>query len=197
LRRINAVLAVLALVSMLLGCRDDMRNQARHRPLDGSAFFEDGRSARPLVEGTVARGYLREDRHLYEGKIGEEFVKTFPFPITRDVLARGRERFDIYCTPCHDHTGSGNGMIVRRGFRKPSSFHIPRLQDAPAGYLFDVMTNGFGTMQSYATMVPVRDRWAIAAYIRALQLSQNATIADVPAAERARLEVEPISQGTP
>ena len=174
-----------------------MRNQARHRPLDGSTFFEDGRSARPLVEGTVARGYLRDDRHLYEGKIGEEFAKTFPFPITHDVLARGRERFDIYCTPCHDHTGSGNGMIVRRGFRKAASFHIPRLQDAPAGYLFDVMTNGFGAMQSYRSMVPVRDRWAIAAYIRALQLSQNATIADVPAAERARLEAEPVSQGTP
>jgi hypothetical protein len=172
-----------------------MRNQPRHRPLDASTFFEDGRSARPLVEGTVARGYLRDDTHLYEGKIGDEFAKTFPFPITRAVLERGRDRFDIFCTPCHDHTGSGNGMIVRRGFRKPSSFHIPRLQEAPAGYLFDVMTNGFGAMQGYKTMISVEDRWAIAAYMRALQLSQNATIADVPPAERSRLEAEPVSQG--
>ncbi|MFN0152630.1 MAG: c-type cytochrome [bacterium] len=167
-----------------------MRNQPRHRPLDASSFFADGRSSRPLVEGTVPRGFLRADTHLYEGKTGAEFAKTFPFPVTREVIERGRERFNIYCTPCHDHVGAGNGMIVQRGFRKPSSFHIPRLQEAPAGYYFDVMTNGFGAMQSYASMVPVRDRWAIVAYIRALQLSQNATLADVPPSEAAQLVSE-------
>lgn len=171
----------------VVGCRDDMRNQPKHRPLDASVFFEDGRSARPLVEGTVARGFLRADAHLYEGRDGAEFANSFPFPVTRAVLERGRERYNIYCTPCHDHVGTGNGMIVMRGFRKPSSYHIPRLQDAPAGYFYDVITNGFGAMQSYASMVPVRDRWAIVAYIRALQLSQNATLADVPPAEQARL----------
>ncbi len=185
-------LAVCAAAFALLlgGCRRDMQVQPRYNPYDPSAFFDDGRSVRPLVPGTVARGHLRLDELLYTGKINGKEADEFPFPITKGDLERGRDRYNIYCTPCHDFTGSGRGMIVLRGFPQPPSFHMDRLRQAPAGHFFDVMTNGLGVMYSYATRITPEDRWRIAAYIRALQLSQGATLADVPAAERQNLQTQ-------
>ena len=167
-------------VLLLAGCRQDMHDQPRFKPLAKSDFFADLRSARPPVEGTVARGQLHEDTYFYTGKIGTSPGDYMPFPVSEDVLARGRERFDIYCSPCHSRLGDGNGMIPQRGFRAPPTYHTERLRKAPLGYFFDVMTNGFGAMPEYASQIPPRDRWAIVAYIRALQLSQDATMADVP-----------------
>jgi cytochrome c5 len=165
---------VLLLVALPLAgaCRQDMHNQPKYRPLRASAFFGDGSSARPHVEGTVARGLLREDEAFYTGKVGDAMVREMPVPVDETFLARGRERYDIFCAPCHDSTGSGNGMIVQRGYRQPPSMHDERLREAEAGYLFDVMTNGFGAMPDYRQQVSPRDRWAIVAYIRALQLTQ-------------------------
>ena len=174
------LLAVLALV----GCRQDMQDQPRFKPLAMSDFYTDLRSARPPVEGTVARGELHEDAYFYSGKVGNNPGDYMPFPVTKDVLARGEQRFNIYCAPCHSRLGDGNGMIVQRGFKQPPSYHIERLEKAPLGYFFDVMTNGFGAMPAYAAQIPERDRWAIVAYIRALQLSQHATAADVPAGQK-------------
>ena len=179
--------AALLLVALVAGCRQDMHDQPKYKPLKSSAFFEDGRDSRPLVADTVARGHLDDDALLYTGKIGTAFATEFPFPITGDVLVRGQERFNIYCTPCHDRTGGGDGMIVRRGYRRPPSFHIDRLRAAAAGYFFDVITHGFGVMPDYSSQVPVSDRWAIVSYIRALQLSQHADLSDVPAAEQSKL----------
>jgi mono/diheme cytochrome c family protein len=136
----------------------------------------------------VARGQLREDEHLFAGKIDGQLTDVFPMPVTAAVMARGQERYNVFCSPCHGRTGSGNGMVVQRGFRAPPSYHEERLRNAPVGYYFDVMTNGFGAMQDYASQIPVADRWAIAAYIRALQLSQRATVNEVPAARRADLD---------
>lgn len=176
---------------VLLGaCRTDMHVQPRYKSLEPSPFFDDGRSARPLVEGTVARGHLRIDEHLYTGKVNGVDVDTFPFPMDRAMLERGRERFNIFCSPCHDRTGSGNGIIPQRGFRHPPSNHIDRLRKAPVGHFFDVITNGFGAMYSFASRIPPRDRWAIVAYIRVLQLSENATMADVPPEARVQLQRE-------
>lgn len=178
-----------ALCSMffLAGCQQQMADQPRYKPLAKSSFFGDERSARPLVQGTVPRGQLRADEHLYTGKSGGVLVDTFPFPITREVLKRGQERFNIFCSPCHDRVGTGRGMVVRRGFRPPPSFHIERLRKVPVGHFFDVETNGFGAMPDYAGQIPARDRWAIAAYIRALQLSQRANVVDVPPEKRQKL----------
>lgn len=181
-------LALLLAAAALGACRQEMADQPRVDPLEASAFFRDGRAARPLVPGTVARGSWPEDEQLRTGKVGGVLAANFPFPVTGEVLARGRDRFDVFCSPCHDHTGSGQGMIVRRGFRRPESFHAERLRQAPPGHFVDVMTNGFGAMKDYAAQLPPRDRWSVAAYIRALQLSQNARLADVPEPERARLE---------
>jgi len=167
-----------------------MDDQPRYEPLEASRFFADGQSARPRVEGTVARGELHEDAALYTGKAGDRLVDKLPVALTPALLARGRERFDIFCSPCHDRVGTGRGMIVRRGYKQPPSLHVERLRQAPPGHFFDVMTNGFGVMPAYAHQVPVRDRWAIVAYIRALQRSQHATLADVPPAERQALETE-------
>ncbi|MGH9803733.1 MAG: c-type cytochrome [Candidatus Acidiferrales bacterium] len=174
--------SALALAALLLlaGCRQEMYDQPRGKPHQPSDFFADGRTDRQPVAGTIARGQLRDDPHLYTGKVGGQLVSTFPFPVTREVLERGRERFNIYCTPCHDRVGNGNGMIVRRGFRPPPSLHEDRLRDAPVGHHFDVITNGLGSMPDYAAQISVRDRWAIVAYLRALQLSQRASVADVP-----------------
>ncbi|MCH7681976.1 cytochrome c [candidate division KSB1 bacterium] len=160
-------------------CRQDMHDQPRFEALEANAFFSDGRASRPSIKGTVARGHLKLDKHFYTGKVDGELVATFPFPITEDVLKRGRERYNIFCTPCHDGTGSGNGMIVQRGFRPPPSFHIERLRGVPVGHFFDVMTSGLGAMYDYADRVSPRDRWAIAAYIRVLQRSQNMPVEDV------------------
>ncbi len=176
------------LVVLGAACRQDMHDQPRYKALAKSDFYPDDRSARPLVAGTVARGWLRDDDALYKGRNGQELVTTFPFPITSEVMARGQQRFQIYCTPCHGRLGNGEGMVVQRGFKKPTSFHIDRLRDAPPGYFFDVMTNGFGAMSDYASQVPVEDRWAIVAYVKALQLSQHASVDDVPETKRASLD---------
>jgi mono/diheme cytochrome c family protein len=165
---------------LCVGCRQDMHDQPRFKPLAKSDFYTDLRSARNPVEGTVARGQLHQDAYFYTGKVGTSPGDYMPFAVTEDVLARGRERFNIYCSPCHSRLGDGNGMIPQRGFRTPPSYHTERLRKAPLGYFFDVMTNGFGAMPEYASQIAPRDRWAIVAYIRALQLSQNATTADVP-----------------
>jgi len=177
----------MTLIIGITACRQDMHDQPRHEPLEGSVFFQDGRASRPLVEGTVARGHLRIDEHLYTGKVNGKLAKTFPFAMTGEVLARGQQRFNIYCSPCHDKAGTGQGMIVQRGFRPPPSYHIDRLREAPVGYYFDVITNGFGAMYSYSDRISPHDRWAIVAYIRALQLSQNATLDDVPLEKRSQL----------
>jgi mono/diheme cytochrome c family protein len=181
------VLGTLSLV-LIVGCRQDMHDQPKYKPLAASAFFPDGQSARPLVADTVARGHLDEDLEFYSGKTASgKLLDVFPMAVTADVLKRGRERFDIYCSPCHDHTGTGRGMVVRRGFKPPPSFHLERLVQAPPGHFFDVMTSGFGAMPDYRSQVAPADRWAIVAYIRALQRSQQATLADAPPQEAAKL----------
>jgi len=183
-----SVLIVALVVLSGAACRQDMHDQPKYIPLRESTFFVDARSARPLVAGTVARGQLHEDTLLYTGKTDGADATVFPFPIDARVMARGQERYNIYCSPCHARTGVGDGMIVRRGYRRPPSYHDDRLRSAPIGHFFDVMTNGFGAMPDYAAQISVEDRWAIVAYIRALQLSEHATLADVPAAERDKLE---------
>ena len=186
-RSVRVVVASTAL--SLAGCRLDMHVQPRYNPYDPSAFFEDGRSERPPVPGTVARGEIvgwpGEALSGAEADIRE--TDAFPFPVTRAVLDRGRERFNIFCAPCHGLGGDGDGVVVQRGFQRPPSYHIDRLRAAPAGYLFGVITNGLGAMYPYGYRVPASDRWAIVAYIRALQLSRNSKISDVPAAERLKL----------
>ncbi|MGB7763172.1 MAG: cytochrome c [Bryobacteraceae bacterium] len=182
---------VLLVAAATVACRQDMHDQPKYIPLRPTDFFADGRSARPLIEGTVARGHLNDDAVYYTAKGPDgKFTPEFPFPVTKEVIERGQERFNIYCTPCHDSLGTGNGRIVRRGFRHPPTYHIDRLRQAPTGYLYDVITNGFGAMPDYSAQIQPRDRWAIVAYIRALQLSQNASINDIPAGAKARLSQE-------
>jgi mono/diheme cytochrome c family protein len=173
----------------LVGCRRDMFHQPSEKPLEQSEFFQDNSMAsRPLVPHTVSREHLDEDEAFYTGKIGTNLVASFPIQITRETLTRGRERFDIYCSPCHGRTGDGQGMIPQRGFPAPPSYHIDRLRQAPVGHFFDVITRGYGIMYPHAARVAPADRWAIVAYIRVLQASQNAVIADVPTDARAQLE---------
>jgi mono/diheme cytochrome c family protein len=174
-------------LSFFTGCRQDMHDQPKYIPLRESAFFGDLRSARPLVEGTVARGHLHDDPLLYSGKAGNADATVFPFAVDARVMTRGQERFDIYCSPCHGRTGQGDGMVVRRGYRRPPSYHQDRLRDAPVGHFFDVITNGFGAMPDYASQIKAEDRWAIVAYVRALQLSEHASVADIPAGERDKI----------
>ncbi len=181
---IAALVISLAAFTLLPACRLDMHVQPKQNPFERSAFFPDQRSERPLVEGTVARGQLRADTYFYSGRIGNSFGDYMPFPVSKDVLERGRQRFNIYCSPCHSILGDGKGFVPSRGFsQQPPSYHIPRLQKAPLGYFFDVMTNGFGAMPDYRSQLEPQDRWKIVAYIRALQLSQNTTQADVPAGQ--------------
>jgi mono/diheme cytochrome c family protein len=195
----NAYKTVLVLMGIgIAGCRQDMHNQPRYKPLAASNFFADGLSARMPVEGTVAWGrssiqaadpaFLRMDPARYTGKVGTADIDYFPFPITKDDLERGQARFNIYCSPCHSRIGDGNGLVVRRGFTQAASYHTERLLHAPVGHFFDVMTNGLGKMPSYASRVQVDDRWRIAAYIRVLQLSQNAPLDLVPADRRGDLD---------
>ena len=170
------------------GCRQDMHDQPKYIPLRESAFFGDARSARAPVPGTVARGQLRDDALLHTGKRNGADTDVFPFPVTDRVMQRGQDRFNVFCAPCHGRTGEGDGMIVQRGYRRPPTYHQDRLRAAPVGHLFDVMTNGFGAMPDYAVQIDVEDRWAVAAYIRALQLSAHATLGDVAAADRGKLD---------
>jgi mono/diheme cytochrome c family protein len=185
---VRRALVAAAMVAASAGCRQDMHDAPRYDPLESSPVFAHGASALPLQAGTIARGELRADEHLYTGKDGANLATTFPFAITRADLDRGQERFDIYCAPCHSKLGDGNGMVVQRGYRQASSFHLERLRTVPVGYLFEVMTKGFGVMPDYAAQITPDDRWRIAAYVLALQLSQSATTADVPAAELQRLQ---------
>jgi mono/diheme cytochrome c family protein len=183
-----SVLIVVIMIALTgSACRQDMHDQPKYTPLRSTPFFGDVRSARPLLAGTVARGQLHEDPFLETGKIGKDDAAVFPFPVDAAVMARGRERFDIFCTPCHGRTGTGDGMIVRRGYRRPPTYHDDRLRNAPVGHFVDVMANGFGAMPDYSDQVGARDRWAIAAYIRALQLSEHATLAEVPDRDRGAL----------
>jgi mono/diheme cytochrome c family protein len=167
------LVVVLAASALTLGCRNDMHNQPRYKPLAATDFFGDGRSARPTIEDTVARGQLRVDTPRFTGKENGKDIDYFPIQITREDVERGRERFNIYCSPCHGRLGNGNGMVVSRGLRQPPDYHDERLRTAPVGHFFDVMTNGYGAMYSYASRVPVDDRWRIASYIRALQFSET------------------------
>jgi len=189
MRRVALRTAVAAglLVAGLAGCRQDMHNQAKFKPFAQNVLFADQRASRPLVEGVVPRDHLDEDQAFFRGIGANGPVATNPLGTSRDVLERGQSRFNIYCTPCHDRTGSGEGMIVQRGFKQPPSFHDPRLRAVPDGYIFQVISNGFATMPAYRAQVPPTDRWAIVAYIRALQLSQYAAGADLSAADRAAL----------
>ena len=216
--RVIAIAWLMLCIGLLAGCAQNMREGSRLDPYEPSAFFEDGQSARPLVPNTVARGQLRADEHFYTGRTGSgqegatpepgapadatapagetaqgrgTLVDTFPYPVTREVMERGQERYNIYCAPCHGLAGYGDGMIVQRGFTSPPSFHSDELRGAPVGHYYDVITNGFGAMYPYASRVPPADRWAIIAYIRALQLSQNATLEDVPEDERQNFQGAP------
>lgn len=185
-----------AIALLLVGCRLDMHVQPKYLPYEPTDFFADGRSERQPVPGTVARGHLRLDELMFTGRENGVVVDKFPFPITKADLDRGRERYNVYCTPCHDYTGSGRGMIVQRGFPQPPSYHIQRLRDAPAGHFYEVITNGFGAMYSYAARVEPADRWRIAAYIRVLQLSRNAKIDDVPESQRQALTQQSAAQAS-
>ena len=179
------------------GCRQDMHNTPTAQPLRESLFVKDVSTSRLPVEGTVARGTLQDDAAFFTGKVGGAAANALPFPLTAEVLDRGEQRFNIYCTPCHGLSGRGDGMIVRRGYRQPPSFHVERLQTAPLGHFYDTMTNGFGAMPDYRAQIAPRDRWAIAAYVRALQLSQHAAAADIPAEERQKLaQPAPAAGGT-
>jgi mono/diheme cytochrome c family protein len=168
-----------------------MHDAPRYDPLEASSIFAGGSSAQPIVAGTVPRGRRGDDELRETGKVNDQHADVFPFVVSAADLDRGEERFNIYCSPCHDRNGTGTGMVVQRGYRQPPSFHLDRLRQVPPGYFFDVITNGFATMPDYRDQVPVDDRWRIAAYIRALQLSQNATTADVPPAELQKLGAAP------
>jgi mono/diheme cytochrome c family protein len=216
--------SLLLAACLLAGCQQQMAKQPKYLPLEASEFFEDGRSARPLIAGTVARGHLHTDEAFYAGKLGPSaetiravsiigagsgnllsplalalsqsaYVDVFPFPVTLEVLSRGRERFTIFCAVCHGPLGDGDGVVVERGFTRPPTYHSDRLRSAPVGYFYDVITHGFGSMPDYSAQVSAKDRWAIAAYIRALQLSQNARLSELPPEERkaatAALEGQP------
>jgi hypothetical protein len=185
---LKRTLVAISLAVALTGCRQDMHDQPRYEAYERSDFFADRRASREPIPGTVARDHLREDDLLETGRVGEAFTESFPFPVTIDLVKRGQERYEIYCTPCHGRSGQGNGMVVERGYRRPPSFHIDRLRNERAGYLYDVITRGFGAMPDYSAQIAVRDRWAVVAYVRALQLSQNATLADVPLAARGELQ---------
>lgn len=179
----RTLLIVLAALS-LAGCMRDMQNQPKYKNLRGSNFFSDGSSARLQEEGTLAQGQLRRDPAFFEGKLNGEFVKEFPIKVDRPLLERGRERYDIFCAVCHGKTGEGDGMVVQRGFPVPPSYHSDRLRTSPDGYFYDVITNGFGRMYSYAAEIEPRDRWAVVAYIRALQRSQKTALSELTDAER-------------
>lgn len=184
-------LPMLAMVALLLaGCRPDMNNQPKAKPLSQSDFFTNGTNARPPPPHSVPRGEALENAAFYSGLVNGTYITELPVKLTPDFLNRGREQFEAMCAECHDRTGSGNGMVVQRGFPQPPSFHVDRLRDAPIGHFYNVITNGYGVMYPYATRVEPEDRWAIAAYIRALQLSHNAKPSDVHPAERAKLEAE-------
>jgi mono/diheme cytochrome c family protein len=180
----------MATASLATACRRDMQDQPKYKPLGESKFFADGREARPIPPGTIARDEMSDTDPFHTGVSNGQFLETIPTGVDLNLLQRGRDRFDIYCSPCHGRMGDGNGMVAQRGFRAPANFHSDRLRSAPPGYIFQVITNGYGAMGDYADQIAVNDRWAIVAYLRALQLSRNATVADVPADARGQLGAE-------
>jgi mono/diheme cytochrome c family protein len=184
---VSGKLVAACLLVVAAGCRQDMHNTPTAQPLRESHFVKGVSSARPLVEGTIARGTLQDDAAFFTGKSDAVLVNALPFPLTADVLDRGEQRYNIYCAPCHGVSGNGDGMIVKRGYRQPPSYHVERLRTAPLGHYYDVMTNGFGAMPDYRAQIAPRDRWAIAAYVRALQLSQHAPASEFPQEERDKL----------
>lgn len=187
--RLSHLIALSFSAILLTNCsRLDMQDQPKGKYERPSDFFADGRYGRPEVDGTVARGYLNEDVAYYEGKgPDEKDIDAFPLVVDKALIDRGHQRFDAFCSPCHGRIGNGLGMVVRRGFKQPPSYHIERLRTAPVGHFFDVITNGYGAMLNYAQQLSVRDRWAVVAYIRALQYSQNANINDLPAEAKAHI----------
>ena len=186
--RLGVAALAFAALAGAAACRQDMHNGPRYEPLQESDIYPDKRASRPIVEGTVARGLLKDDDVFFTGMQAGAPVDRIPMPLTDAVVARGRDRYDVYCSPCHGLAGDGDGMIVKRGYRRPTSYHDPRLRNERAGYFFDVMTRGFGQMPDYAAQVSPKDRWAIVAYIRALQLSQHASVGDLSPEEKGRLE---------
>lgn len=187
----TGLVLLVPLLAFTSGCdiRQRMYNQPRHKPLSYSEFYADGSASRPLVEGTVARGFMKEDDVYYTGRLPDgSFVDGFPFEVSMDILTRGQQRYNIYCSTCHDRAGTGNGYIVLRGYKQPPSLHVERLRESAPGYFYQVISKGYGVMPSYAYQIKPEDRWAIAAYIRVLQYSQRASLEDVPAEERAQLE---------
>jgi mono/diheme cytochrome c family protein len=182
------VITILAFSVLGTGCRKGMVNQQHLKPLTEETFFKDGSGARPIPPHAIARGQLHEDQQFFEGKLGGQLVTTFPASVTRQMIEHGRQSFDIYCAVCHGRTGEGDGMIVQRGFPAPPSLHEERLRKAPVGHFFDVITNGYGIMYPYASRVTTDERWDIIAYIRALQLSQHATLDDADPVNREQLQ---------
>jgi hypothetical protein len=184
----SLLLLLLASIVGETACRQDMQDQPKYKPLALSTFYADGRSARPIPAGTIARGELNDDDLFHTGKVsGGTWTGAIPLTVDLPLLHRGRERYNIYCSPCHARVGDGNGMVYQRGFKRPADLLSDRVRQEPPGYIFDVITNGFGAMGDYGDQVPPRDRWAIVAYMRALELSQNATLADVPPREQSHL----------
>ena len=182
------LLGAMALLATL-GCRQEMYDQPKYQPLERSGFYPDSRASRPLIEGTVARGSLDGTNATGSAAaLAAASATTLPMPLTKELVLRGRDRYAIFCTPCHDATGSGNGMVVRRGYRPPPSLHIDRLRDAPIGQLYDVMTRGLGAMPDYAQQIAPEDRWAIAAYVKALQMSQRVVAAELSPEDRSRVD---------
>lgn len=173
-----------------VGCRRDMQDQPKYKPLGENRFFADGRDARPIPYGVIATDELNGNDVLHTGSVNGTFAETIPLPVTAALLARGRDRFDIFCSPCHARTGDGYGMVRQRGFWIPANLHTDRLRHVAPGYIYQVIKNGYGAMPDHGDQIPVRDRWAIVAYVRALQLSRNAQLSDVPAAERQSLQKE-------
>lgn len=197
MRKAMAILS-LASVAVLAGCRQDMHDQPKFYPQRGTTFYADGRSVRPQVENTVGRSQLHEDTYFYTGMANGQEGTTMPFPVTLEVLERGQERYNIYCAACHSRVGNGVGMIVQRGYSKAANFHTFRMQAAPLGHFFSVISNGYGAMPDYSAQLTPADRWAVVAYIKALQLSQNATQSDIPAGEHALpLSDIAVSEGLP
>ena len=190
MKLLSSIFTAAAAVLLLSGCelRRAMYDQPKLRPLQESTFFADGRASRALIEGTIALLDLQQLLRHVDGKVDNQDATVFPFPITDVDLARGQERFNIYCSPCHDQAGTGQGMIVKRGFKQPPTYHQDRLRTAPVGYLYGVVKIGFGAMAGYSAQIPVEDRWRIVAYVRALQFSQNADPNELPADLRAQLK---------
>jgi mono/diheme cytochrome c family protein len=191
--RVFVMLMGVLVLALGSGCelRKKMYDQPKYEAYEASEIFPDGTSARPLVEGTVARGFLREDDHFYRGMVNGQFATELPMPVTMELVERGQERYDIFCSVCHDPSGYGLGMIVTRGFKQPESYHSDRLRGAPVGYYYQVISEGYGMMPSYAYQIKPEDRWAIVAYIRALQLSQYTPVAEVPEDLRAQWTATP------